>query len=95
MLGPLRTVTFNLSDIYMLSAKPLAEKKVRQIPINTICLSCIFINGTLPDVSLTILPILQYFVKIANYANNVFKNVATYVNLNTVFVYLSKFINNL
>jgi len=34
-------------------------------------------------------------VKIANYANNVFKNVFTYVNLNAVFVYLSKFINNL
>jgi len=38
---------------------------------------------------------LQYIVKIANYANNVFKNVATYVNLYLVFIYPSKFINHL
>ena len=34
-------------------------------------------------------------VKIANYANNVFKNVATYDNLAIVFRYLSKIIINL
>jgi uncharacterized protein with PQ loop repeat len=65
----------------MVSAKPAAEKNVRQIPINTIRLSCFLIYGTLPDESLTILYILQYIVKIANYANNVFKNVVTYANL--------------
>jgi len=36
--------------------------------------------------------ILQYSVKIANYVNNVFKNVAGYGNLISLFPYSSKFI---
>jgi len=39
--------------------------------------------------------VLQYIVKIANYVNNVFKNVAIYANLNKVSIYLSKIIENL
>jgi len=38
--------------------------------------------------------ILQYSVKIANYVNKVFKNVAGYVNLILLLFYLSKIIVN-
>jgi hypothetical protein len=37
--------------------------------------------------------ILQHFGKIANYANYIFKNGATYGNLILIVAYLSKFIN--
>ena len=37
--------------------------------------------------------ILQHFVKIANYVNNIFKNVATYGNLISIYAYSFKFIN--
>ena len=36
--------------------------------------------------------ILQHFGKIANYVNYTFKNVATYGNLDSIYMYLSKFI---
>ena len=38
--------------------------------------------------------ILQHFVKIANYVNYIFKNVATYGNLGFIYSYLPKIIKN-
>jgi hypothetical protein len=75
----------------MLSACEIPEKTARKIPVRTRHLNLKFINGTLPAYFGDDF-ILQYFVKIANYANNVFKNIARCANLILKFPYLSKFI---